>query len=168
MLDIRIGDDRVKVDLDRLSGTGRALAQAVAAAGDTVDIWMEADQPVRDTTPDWQLWFTADEAAKPERRPWRGWSTRPLAGGDPHDRIEAEAAKIPPGWHVLGAEPLQYMTSVQVLAYLQQRGRNITPATWRAYVNREQAPQARRKTGRTPEWHIDDVNAWLGDARRRY
>jgi len=167
MLDIRIGDDHVKVDPDRLTPTARALAQAIAAAGDTVDIWMEAERPIRDTQPDWALWYTEDEAAKPERRSWRGWSTLPLGDTDPHDRLEAEAAKIPPGWHVLGATPDREVTTAQLIVYLRERGRQITPATWRAYVARDQAPKPRRYVERTPVWHLDDVDAWLADPARR-
>jgi hypothetical protein len=91
MLNLRIGDQHVKVNPDRLTATARTLAEAIAAAGDTVDIWMEADQPIRDTHHDWELWYTPDEAARPERRPWRGWSATPLGDTDPHDRLDHDA-----------------------------------------------------------------------------
>ncbi|GAA0719611.1 hypothetical protein Drose_05915 [Dactylosporangium roseum] len=170
IVDIHIGDQPVKVDLDRLTPTARALAEAVAdhPARSTVDIWMEADAPIRDTTPDWHLWYTEAEAARPERRPWRGWSTKPLNGTGPHERLEDEAAKIPPGWHVLGAHParpvpsgpVREATSAQVLTYLREHGRDITAATWSSYVARNQAPQPVRKVGRTPLWDLDEVERW--------
>ncbi len=171
-IDIHLGGTQVKVDLDRLTPTARQLAQAIAdtPSRSAVDIWMEADTPIRDTTPNWEFWFTPDEAARPERRPWRGWSTIPLNGGDPHERLEHEAAKIPPGWHVLGAHPdrplpdsgpVREVTSTQVLEYLRQHGRNITPATWRSYIARSQPPAPTRHVGRTPLWNLDDIDAWL-------
>lgn len=173
MLNLTIGGIDTKIDPDRLSATARALAEAIANTDGhaTVDIWMEADQPIRDTTPDWEVWFTHDEAAQPERRPWRGWSTTPLGPAeDPHARLEYEARKIPPGWHVYGAKPSRPNTShgpireggtAFVLEYLRQRGRTITPATWRSYVGRSQAPAPARHVGRTPLWDMDDIDAWL-------
>lgn len=171
-VDIEIGGQRVKVHLDRLTPTARALAQAIAdtPSRSAVDIWMEADAPIRDTTPDWQMWYTPAEAARPLRRPWRGWSTQPLNGTDPHDRLEHEARKIPTGWHVLGAHPhrplpapsVREATAAQVLAYLATRGRTIGAKTWAAYVTRSQAPAPVRHVGRTPLWDLDAVDAWLG------
>lgn len=173
-IDIHIGGQQVKIDPDRLTPTARQLAEAIAdhPARAAVDIWMEADAPIRETTPNWEFWFTADEAAQPERRPWRGWSTVPLGDSDPHERLECEAVKIPPGWHVLGAHPsrplssagpMREVTSVQVLEYLRQRGRPITPATWRSYIARGQAPAAKRHVGRTPLWDLADIDQWLAN-----
>ncbi len=174
MLALTIGGQNVKIDPARLSATARTLAEAIAntPGRTTVDIWMEADQPIRDTQPDWANWHTEDEAAQPERRPWRGWSTTPLGPAeDPHARIEYEARKIPPGWHVYGARPdtpntdrspVREGDTATVLAYLAQHGRTITPATWRAYVARNQAPQPAKRVGRTPLWHLDDIDTWLG------
>jgi len=171
-IDISLGGRAVKVDLDRLTPTARALAEAIADTPGraAVDIWMEADAPISETTPDWRSWFTPEEAARPERRPWRGWSTVPLGDRDPHERLEHEARKVPPGWHVLGAHPdrplpsagpMREATSVQVLEYLRQRGRAITPATWRSYVARSQAPAPARHVERTPLWNLDDIDQWL-------
>lgn len=171
-IDIHIGGEPVKVDLDRLTPTARTLAEAIADTDgrDTVDIWMEADQSIRDTTPGWELWFTVEEAAQSERRPWRGWSTVPLGPAeDPHARLEYEARKIPPGWHVLGASPRRPLPdtgpiregdSKFVLEYLRQRGRRIKAATWRSYVGRGQAPAPFKHYGRTPYWNLDDIDRW--------
>ncbi len=172
-IDIDIDGTTVAVDLDRLTPTARALAEAIAATPSraAVDIWMEADTPIRDTTPDWDLWYSTEEAARPERRPWRGWSTQPLNGVDPHERLEHEARKIPIGWHVLGASPQQPLpdagpvrevTSAQILDHLRRQGRPITAATWRSYVGRGQAPAPVRHVGRTPLWSLDEVDRWLG------
>lgn len=175
IVDIRLGGRAVQIDLDRLSPRARAMAEAIAAHPARVagDIWMEADRPIRDTEPDWRHWYTEAEAALPERRPWRGWSALPLGEQDPHERLEVEAAKVPPGWHVLGAHPRRPVasmgvaaaareaTSAQVLEYLRERGRAITPATWRSYVGRGQAPRPVRHTGRTPIWDLGEVDVWL-------
>jgi hypothetical protein len=171
IVDMRLGGEPVKVDLDRLTPTARTLAEAIAAHPARVagDIWMEADLPLRETLPDWDLWYTPEEAERPERRPWRGWSAEPLNGKDPHDRLEYEARKVPPGWHVLGAHPdrpvpssgpIREATTEQVLAYLRQHGRGITAATWRSYVGRNQAPQPSRHVGRTPLFDLDEVARW--------
>lgn len=173
IVDIKIQSRLVKVDLDKLSVRGRALAEAIAATpgSHNGDIWMEADKPIRETTPGWEMWFTPVEAAQPERRPWRGWDKRRFT--DPVAYIEKEAAKIPPGWHVLGAHPHQPVptaaeaaatreaTSDQVLAYLRERGRVITAATWRSYVGRGQAPAPVRHVGRTPIYDLTAVDSWL-------
>jgi hypothetical protein len=172
MTTIHLGGQAVTIDLNRLTPTARALAQAIAdhPSRAAVDIWVEADRPIRDTLPDWAHWYTETEAARPERRPWRGWSTVPLGGGDPHQRLEAEAEKIPPGWHVLGASPKRplvgagpqrELTMRQVLELLRQRGRPITAATWRSYVARGQAPPPARHVERTPLWSVDDIDRWL-------
>lgn len=172
MIDIHIGGEQVKVDPDQLTPTARALAEAIAAHPARVagDIWMEADAPIRDTMPDWELWYTPEQAARPERRPWRGWSSSPLGPAeDPHARLEYEARKIPSGWHVLGANPrtalpdagpIREATSAQVLAFLNARGRRITPATWRSYVSRGQAPAPLRTVGRTPLWDLNEISRW--------
>jgi hypothetical protein len=54
---------------------------------------------------------------------------------------------------------------------------NIEPSTWRSYVARKQAPQPKRRVGRTPVWDPEVVRAWkrsgqgartdLSDARPR-
>lgn len=173
MLHIRLAGQPAKINPDQLSPTARTLAEAIANTDSRqpVDIWMEADQPIRDTTPDWQNWYTPEEAARPERRPWRGWSKTPLGpAGDPHARLEYEARKIPPGWHVYGAAPGRPNTDRGpvregdtrfVLEYLQLRGRTITAATWRSYVGRDQAPKPVRHVGRTPLWDLADIDTWL-------
>lgn len=179
-VDIHIGGKAATIDLDRLSPRARALAEAIADHPARVagDIWMEADSPIRDTTPYWDVWFTEAEAAEPERRPWRGWSAVKLGKGeDAHDRLEVEAAKIPPGWHVLGAHPRRPVpsmaeaaatreaTTAQVIAYLAQRGRTIGRATWSHYVSHGQAPEPMRRVARTPIWDLDDVDAWLSRSK---
>ena len=173
-----IGGRQLGVDLDQLSPRARALAEAIndhpaQVAG---DIWVESDAPIRETTPDWEDWFTPEEAAQPERRPWRGWNNTPLAAGaagDVHARLEEEAAKIPPGWHVIGAHPhrpvpsaalaaaTREVTTEQVIKYLADRGRTIASKTWTGYVARGQAPAPVRRVARTPIWNLDDIDAWL-------
>ncbi len=171
-MEINIGGQTVKVDLDRLTPTARALAEAIADTDSrsAVDIWVEADEPISATVPNWHLFYTVAEAARGERRPWRGWSDVPLGPAeDPHARLEHEAEKIPVGWHVYGAHPsrplpgagpIREATSGQVLAYLNANGRAITPATWRSYVARKQAPAPVRTVGRTPLWDMAEIEEW--------
>lgn len=159
-----------EIDLNRLSPRARALAEAVAATTlkTATDIWVEADKPLRDSLPDWENWYTPEEAARPERRPWRGWARYPATSTlDPHRYLETEAAKIPAGWHVLGARPDEPvatqaygMTVEQVRAYLGMRGRNVSASTWRSYVTRKQAPQPTTSVGNTPLWDPADIIAW--------
>lgn len=167
---VRIQPEYEEIDLDRLSPRARALAEAVAATTlrTAVDIWMEADRPIRDTLPDWEHWYTPEQAARPERRPWRGWSPYPATSTlDPHRYLETEAAKIPAGWHVLGARPGEPvatqaygMTVEQVRAHLNRFGRSISASTWRSYVARGQAPQPSDRVGREPLWDPADIIAW--------
>ncbi len=55
---------------------------------------------------------------------------------------------------------MQELTTDQVLAYLAEHGRQITPSTWRAYVARGQAPAPARRIGRTPLWNEADIEAF--------
>jgi len=89
-IDISLGGRAVKVDLDRLTPTARALAEAIADTPGraAVDIWMEADAPISETTPDWRSWFSHQPASSWASgfRPECGWcrrSTRnqPLGSG---------------------------------------------------------------------------------------
>ncbi|WP_219825905.1 hypothetical protein [Nonomuraea typhae] len=163
---VRPGYD--EVDLDRLSPRARTLAEAIAAAPLAVaaEIWVESDTPIRERLADWEHWYTSEQAGQPERRPWRGWSRYPATSGkDPHDWLEEQAAKIPPGWHVLGPTPRERidsgaetgMTMEQVLAFLRERGRPIASSTWRAYVARGQAPRPARHVARTPLWDPAEI-----------
>jgi hypothetical protein len=52
-------------------------------------------------------------------------------------------------------------TTDQVLAFLAERGRKITPATWYAYVSRKQAPAPTRRIGRTPVWSPESIGQYL-------
>lgn len=166
-----------EVDLDRLSPRARALAEAIAASplAAANEIWVECDRPIRETLPDWQMWYSPERADQPERRPWSAWD-RYKAGDDidPHAWLERQAAKIPPGWHVLGPDPHTRvataetgMTAEQVLTYLRGQGRPISPSTWRSYVARGQAPAPARRVGRTPLWDPADIHSFeRGDTAR--
>lgn len=167
------------VDLDILSPRARTLAEAVVQTElrTATNIWVEHDKPIRER-PDWQFWHTEDEASRPERRPWRGWGRYPIESTvTPVEYLETEARKIPPGWHVLGADTVRPvaskesgaadsgMTRDMVLNYLRERGRPIGASTWTGYVARKQAPKPSRHVGRTPLWERRDIDDWLG-ARR--
>ncbi|MFH0246034.1 hypothetical protein ACGRHY_27290 [Streptomyces sp. HK10] len=169
---------REDVDLDQLTPRARALAEAIAQCpgSQPLDIWVESDDPIRDRNPDWHHWYTEEQASQPERRPWRGWSTFPATSKmTAVEWLEREARKIPLGWHVLGASPRtpvpsleaakndRYLTRDEVLAYMRARGRDISVSTWSAYTakTRGQAPQADRYVGRTPQWKVETIDAFL-------
>ncbi|HWB38315.1 MAG TPA: hypothetical protein VHA75_20045 [Rugosimonospora sp.] len=180
---IGIGGKKRTVDLDALSPKARALAEAIAdrPGREAGDIWMESDAPLSELVRDWQYWYTPEEGAAPERRPWRGWSTLPLRPGEtPEERLEVEAAKIPPGWHVYGAgarrpvpsleaaKAVREATADQVVAYLAGLGRRIGRQTWTSYVGKDEAPRPARKVGRTSLWDLDEVDKWLARPTARW
>lgn len=170
---IRIPPERDLIDLDKLSPRARALAEAIAETPDAgaTEIWVESDLPIRERLPEeqWQMWYGEERANQPDRRPWSAWlKFRADDPSDPHGWLERQAAKIPAGWHVLGAHPYKRvatgetgMTIKQVLETLHSyRHIRIEPATWRSYVSRGQAPQPVRRVGRTPLWDPTDILAW--------
>lgn len=56
------------------------------------------------------------------------------------------------------------LTTEQVIELLDSLGRQITPATWRGYVHRQQAPLPVRKLrDRIPLWDEDEVTLWQTD-----
>lgn len=57
-------------------------------------------------------------------------------------------------------------TTDQVLAWLAEQGRTITPATWYSYVSRGQAPAPVRHIGRTPVWSPEAVRQFQATATR--
>lgn len=166
------------VNLDELTPRARTLAEAVAQSDlrTATDIWMESDAPIRDRVQDWQHWYTEEQAIQHERRPWRGWAWYPADSSmTAVEYLEREARKIPPGWHVIGAHPStpvpsvatgaedRYLTRDQVLAYMRGRGRDISASTWSAYTSRKraQAPVPDRYVGRTPQWKVETIDAFL-------
>ncbi len=168
------------VELDTLTPRARALAEAVAATPlrTAVDIWVQAERPIRDTVPDWPMWYTPEQASQPERRAWRGWSDYPVTSVmSPAEYLERQARRIPVGWHVLGANPQVAVASLAdgasdtgmtrdaVLAWLRGHGRPIAPSTWTSYVARGQAPAPRRHVARTPLWDLSDIEAWIAAQR---
>lgn len=168
---VRVQPRPDRIDLDRLSPRARQLAEAVAASPlhTAATIWVESDAPIREQVPNWKTWYSAEEANRPLRQPWSAWSQfRATDTTDPHDWLERQAAKIPAGWHVLGASPHaplegreDDMTTAQVIAELGRNGVHIKAGTWRAYVARGQAPARVRKVGPTPLWAPGDIADWL-------
>ena len=161
-----------EVDLDRLSPRARALAEAVAASpGQTAgEVWVESDLPIREVIPDWQTWYGEQGADRRLRQPWSGWDATFPAGSevDPHWWLERQAAKIPAGWHVLGATPASPvptqehgLTVQQVVATAAHYKVWVKESTWRGYVSRGHAPKPVRRVGSTPLWDPGDVLVWL-------
>jgi hypothetical protein len=162
--------DHDEIDLDRLSPRARALAEAIADSplSTANEIWVESDEPIRARIPDWETWYSPERAEQGERRPWSAWDKyRATDPTDPHDWLERQAAKIPAGWHVLGATPHRRvptadtaLTAEQVLDTLKRHGRFIKASTWRSYVARGQAPAPVRRMGSTPLWDPADIEAF--------
>jgi hypothetical protein len=63
--------------------------------------------------------------------------------------------------------PEDWWTTDDVLAYLRLAGAPVTPATWRAYVAREQAPAPARRFGRSPVWTPASIRSWQAARARR-
>lgn len=161
------------IDPDDLSPKARAMLMAlVDAEGDgLVTIWMESDRPRSELYPNADVWFSAEEAAKPDLQPWSGWA--PYRHANTNGAVaylEAQAAKIPEGWHVYGATPRtprrgeasqhSWLTRKEVLTVLSRYGRDIMPDTWSGYVTRGDAPPPHHKVGRTAVWDSRDVEAF--------
>lgn len=165
------------IDLDQLTPRARTLAEAISQSPlkSPSDIWMEHNQPIKQHFPDWHQWFTPEQAALPDRRPWHGWSGFPADSPEPAvDWLERQARAIPVDWHVLGYRPHtpvpslaagaadRYLTRSDVVEYLRGHGRDIgTPSTWSGYVTRGDAPPPDRRVGRTPQWRVETIDAYL-------
>ncbi|WP_432051842.1 hypothetical protein [Streptomyces xiamenensis] len=172
---LREGGEPDTINLDDLTPTARALAEAVAQ-GDLrarTDIWVESDKPLRDRIPDWETWYTPEEADQPERRPWRGWANYPKDSTvSPIRYLENEAAKIPPGWHVLGINPRQPVPSMaeaaagalvdprNVPAYLSSRGAPMSPAGWDTLIGTGHLPEPDRYAEGRPLWRPATLDAY--------
>lgn len=167
------------IDLDDLTPTARALAEALAQ-GTGRDIWMESDAPIRDRVAGWESWYTAEEAAEPERRPWRGWAHYPADSPvEPIQYLEAEAAKIPPGWHVLG-HPSQHVPSAaasadddyvdrrHVLTYLSSHGTPVSPAGWDTLRGTGHWPEPDRYVDGRPQWRSTTLDAYIARPYERW
>ncbi|WP_433363910.1 hypothetical protein [Streptosporangium sp. CA-115845] len=169
-----------EVDLDELSPRARALAEAIshcaAAVADTIRL--RSDKRIRDTQLNWEHYFTPEQADQPLTMDWARWDKYPADSPmSAVEWLERQAAKIPPGWRIVGAtrsslggEPLvqvedssTLMTAEQVAAYLATHGRHMTAASWRskAHPSKRLAPPPTDRVGRTPLWEQVDVDAWL-------
>lgn len=177
------------VDLDQLTPRARALAEAVAqmpgARKGAGEILCEHRTKTRaETTPNPQVWLRPEEMDQPARQTWSAWdkyradSPMPAA-----EYLERQARKIPHDWVVVSAvwfggprqEPVpssaasaddQYLTRDQVLAYMRERGRDISVSTWSSYTARRQAPSADLRVNRTPLWRPATIDAFLNGTWR--
>lgn len=179
-----------EVDLDQLTPRARALAEAVAqlpggrkGAG---EILCEHTSKTRaDMTPNASMWLTPEQMAEPARQTWSAWDKYPADSPMPAmEYLERQARKVPHDWRIVSAvwfagprqQPVassaasaadQYLTRDQVLAYMRDRGRDISVSTWSAYTARGQAPSADRRVGRTPQWRPETLDAWLDGSWER-
>lgn len=169
-----------EVELDELSPRARALAKAVSHCPGAVagTIRLRATQRIRDVQPHWEQYFTPEQAEQPLTMDWARWDTYPADSSlPPAEWLERQAAKIPPGWRIVGAtqsslggEPLvqvddssTLMTAEQVVAYIAPHGKHMTAASWRSksHPSKRLAPAPADRVGRTPLWEQADVDAWL-------
>lgn len=147
------GIDRVQ--LDRLTPKGRALAEAM---------WLGTALRV-----DTQIWVQSPNG----RLPWQAWASYPDDSNlDPHDYLDLQARAFPDlvilrpesraaTVHWSSGPDDDLLTREQVTARLCDRHQiTIEPDTWSGYVSRQQAPQASRHIGRTPLWSAGAVDLW--------
>lgn len=66
-----------------------------------------------------------------------------------------------------GELPRDWWTTDDVVAFLESQGAPISPATWRSYVSRGQAPAPARTFGRSPAWRPAVVREWQASRPRR-
>lgn len=176
----RVQPPRDTVDLEQLSPRARALAEAVDASlsATASTIWIESDQPRGEQ---WRseeqraAYGDPDRDTEPRRQQWSAWdrfyADAPESG---EWYLERQAAKIPAGWHIVGAvdpgrPPEQVpttdreLTAEQVVATiaLHRPGTRMTARTFRSYASRGQAPQPVRHAGRAPLWDSDVILEWL-------
>jgi hypothetical protein len=172
------------IDLDELTPRARALAEAVAqlpggrkGAG---EILCEHTSKTRaDMTPNASVWLTPEQMTEPARQTWAAWDKYPAdSPTSAAEYLERQARKIPHDWRIVcavwfggstqipvesseGSATDQYLTRDQALAYMRERGRDISVSTWSAYVARKQAPPPDRRIGRTPLWRPETLDAFL-------
>lgn len=106
----RVTPPRDEVDLDRLSPRARALALTVAASlgGNAGFVWIESDRPRNESyTPEQRAAYgDPGHDAQPIRQEWSSWDRFYAdAPEDAYWYLERQAAKIPPGWHIIGPDP---------------------------------------------------------------
>lgn len=185
--DITAGHD--VVDLDTLSPRARALAECVAQMPDARksagEILCEHTTKTRgETTRHPEVWLSPEQMDQPARMTWSAWDRYPADSDLPAaEYLERQARKIPHDWRIVSAcwiagEPQQpvpssrasaedrYLTRDQVLAYMRERGRNISVSTWSGYVARGQAPGPDRRIVRTPQWRPGTIDAFLAGTWR--
>ncbi|NRQ35968.1 hypothetical protein HII36_29660 [Nonomuraea sp. NN258] len=169
-----------EVELDELSPRARALAEAISHCPDAVagTIRLRSDKRIRDVQPQWEAYFTPEQADQPLTMDWARWDRYPADSSMPAaEWLERQAAKIPPGWRIVGATPSSLggeplvqvddsstlMTAEAVVAYLATHGRYMTAASWRskAHPSKGLAPEPADRVGRTPLWERADVDAWI-------
>ena len=166
------------VDLDVLSPRARVMAEAVASRTLRTRgvIWCASRDTVRELVADAAQWYREDQLDGPLYRPWEGWAHYPADSAmTPVHYLETQARKIPAQYVIFGTNPHdpapssaesapdKGMTRSDVLTYLREHGRPISPSTWTSYVARGQAPKPARYVSRTPLWDLDQVKAFAGE-----
>lgn len=181
-LRLRTDDDRIEpVELDRLTGRARALAEILAGTPLKAQtaILLESARTVREMDQDADpLWWTAEQLDSPHRVVWEHWAHYPPDSGvDPHDYLEREARKLPLGYYPVGLDFTQRVPSAdaarnetdlipkpRVLELLHALGRPISPATMDNYRSPRFAPkgwpQPVTYVGRTPLWSAAEVRQY--------
>ena len=172
-------DHRDTVELDDLSPGARALAECIGERPlrDLRTIWLQTIHPIGDLAPADEAHFWLNEKLdEPHRIPWSAWDGYPTESTQTAVAyLEELAGRLPVGYHPLDSEfgdsmpstqtagSVALLTRDQVVELLADRGRQITTATWSAYVARNEAPQPAGYVGRTPMWSHDEVTLWQTD-----
>lgn len=175
------------VDLDTLSPRARALAEAwhmhalhhrgVVILRQTTGVRADLIRP--DDRGRYALIY---DLSVPDSVVWSSWSAYPEDSTmPPAQYLEQQAGRLPAGYAPVAAgkdQPVpsaaaaladdEWLTLDEVLHELRAAGRTVAKATWRAYVARDQAPEAgRRVLGVTPQWRRRDVAAYLAGTWRQ-
>lgn len=172
------------VDLDQLTPRARALAEAAAQIpggniGRGEILCRHRTLTRREVTPHPEMWLSPEQMDEPARMGWSRWDGyRADSELDAAEYLERQARKIPHDWVIVSARWIagphqppvpsseasgddRYLTRDQVLAYMRDRGRDISVSTWSSYVARDQAPKPDRRINRTPLWAVETIDAFL-------
>jgi hypothetical protein len=189
ILELRMRDrsDHVDtVDLDALSPRARALAEAwhLHALHNRGAVILRQTSGTRADLirpDDRERYAQYYDLAVPDSIVWTSWSVYPEDSTmEPARYLEQQAKRLPAGYAPVAAgkdQPVpsaaaaaaddEWLTLDEVLHELRAAGRPIEKATWRAYVARDQAPEAGRRIGATPQWRRRDVAAFLAGTWRQ-
>lgn len=171
------------VDLDQLTPRARALAEAIAQRpGQRIgEIVLQSDAAIADQLPDgdryaWRRTSPLDAYGLDD---W--WQLRATDCRTAVQWLEIEArARVPLGWHVLGARrdtPVpsllagaadRHLTRDGVLDYMRARGAGMGIQAWDRFRGTGHTPEPDRYVQRAPQWHPETIDAYIDRPRERW